>query len=430
MRSLKKNSIYTACGLLTIASFVSSCKKDFEDPSKAKAEVALGSTQALSAVAVGIQRTYSLARTGVVFNAIAASGFSSNELKLLNSGNIPELQLSTGGTAVDGTNTILFNMWATAFKVIDESDKVIASGDKLADKQFAASLIGYVTIYKALAIGTLSSFWQKVPVTTGKNVPFIDRIDGYKAAITAIDKALALNPTTLSGAPELNIKNALHALKARYALFSKQYALAITEANLVILPTLPGTASSFGFDAANPNVLQSIISSNNVFQPLDANLGLPVALTPDAADKRLVFYTAMEGTPTATLRMKGFAVSPTGVIPIFYPGEIALIKAEAYASQATPDLVSSLTELNKVVTKTTDFYGIGANLQPLVGPYNQAQLLEQIYKHRCIELYASGFKLEDMRRLGRPDSEMKRKFMPYPFQERDNNTNTPADPAF
>ncbi len=427
MKNLINKSIYVAFGLLSV---LSACKKDFQDPSKAKTEVALGSGQALTAVAVGIQRAYTTTRTGVIFNAIATSGFSSDELRLLNAGNIPELQLSTGGNAVDGTNTILFNLWATAFKVIDESDKVIANAEKLSDKPFAASLIGQVTIFKALSLGTISSFWEKVPTATGKNVPFVDRMDGYKAAIAAIDKALALNPAPLSGAPNLNITNTLHALKARYALFSKQYGLALTEANLVVIPPTVALASNFAFETANINVLYSIISSNNVFQPLNANLGLPASLTPDPADKRLSFYTEMAGAPTPTIRMKGFAATTTTSIPIFLPGEIALIKAEAYARQATPDLVNALLELNNVVQKVTDVYGIGANLPPLVGPFTQSQLLEQIYKHRCIELYASGMKLEDMRRFERPIAERKRNFMPYPFQERDNNTNTPPNPTF
>jgi len=41
-----------------------------------------------------------------------------------------------------------------------------------------------------------------------------------------------------------------------------------------------------------------------------------------------------------------------------------------------------------------------------------------------------GLKLEDMRRFNRPNSERGRNLMPYPFRERDNNPNTPADPAF
>jgi hypothetical protein len=53
-----------------------------------------------------------------------------------------------------------------------------------------------------------------------------------------------------------------------------------------------------------------------------------------------------------------------------------------------------------------------------------------IYKHRSIELFMSGLRLEDMRRFARPLTERKRNFFPYPFRERDNNTNTPADPVF
>ncbi|MES2448067.1 MAG: RagB/SusD family nutrient uptake outer membrane protein [Bacteroidota bacterium] len=432
MKNFKIKSIYIACGILTLASSISSCKSEFEDPSRASLETALGSSQALSAVAVGVQRTYTLNRTSVLFNSIAAAGFAGNELKLLNSGNIPELQLSTGGTAVDGTNTILFNMWASSLKVIDESNKVIAGANALGDKNYASGLIGYVTIFKALSLGTISTFWEQVPVTIGTNVPFVSRADGYKAAITAIDDALAkiaANPISTQfnvTVPNVNIINTLRALKARYALFSGQYALALTEANAVTLTT----GSSFTFDSANINILNSIIASNNVFQPIDANLGLAGAFAPDALDRRLSFYTFMAGTPTPTIRMGGFAATTTTAIPIFLPGEITLIKAEAYARQTTPDLTNALIELNRVVTKTTDVFGVAAALPALVGPFTQAEILNLIYKHRSIELYASGLKLEDMRRFGRPNAEMKRRFMPYPFQERDNNPNTPANPAF
>jgi starch-binding outer membrane protein, SusD/RagB family len=116
--------------------------------------------------------------------------------------------------------------------------------------------------------------------------------------------------------------------------------------------------------------------------------------------------------------------------PVYLPSEMTLIKAEVLARQ--PDLAAALTELNKVVTKTpaTDPFGVGANLPALTGPYTQDQLLEQIYKHRSIELFMSGLRLEDMRRLGRAVAERKRSFFPYPFTESDNNVNTPASPAF
>ncbi len=437
MKNFKQKSIYIACGLVGVASLFSSCKKDFVDPSRASIPTALGSTQSLSAVATGIQRIYSLGQSSSVYNAIVASGFSTNEIYLLNSGNVPELQLFTGGSAVDGTNTVLLNLWANSYKVLDESNKVITASEALGDKSYASGLIGQVTIFKALALGNLAGFWEKAPITTGTNVPFVDRQDVYKAAITAIDKALAAitaNPISSSftkSVPNLNIVNALHALKARYALFTGQYTLALTEANLVVTPTIT-TLSAFTFDAANGNVLNSVVSSNNIFRPTDDNLGLPASLAPDVTnDGRIAFYRLYAGTPS-TIRMRGFSTSVTSPIPVFLPGEIALIKAEAYTRQTPNDLNNGLTELNKVVTKTaaSDAFGVGAGLTALTGPFTQAQLLDQIYKHRSIELYASGLKLEDMRRFGRPQAEMKRRYMPYPIQERDNNTNTPANPSF
>ena len=111
---------------------------------------------------------------------------------------------------------------------------------------------------------------------------------------------------------------------------------------------------------------------------------------------------------------------------------MTLIKAEAYARQASPDLTNALVELNNIVTKAAaaDAYGVGAGLPAIAGPLTQAQILDEVYKQRCIELYMSGYKLEDMRRFGRATSERTRNLLPYPFLERDNNPNTPADPTF
>lgn len=430
-----KNLRYTTSKYITCIAFswavcLSSCTKEYQDPSRAKTDVALTSQQGLTAVAIGLQRVYTLSRTSVMFNSVAANGFVTNEFSLLNSGNIPELQLSTGGAAVDGTNTILFNLWTSANKIIYDADLVITNANNLGDKGYASGLIAYSSIFKALAIGNLSQYWERIPDGTGQNVAFITRSAGFAKAISVLDNALttiAANPISTgfnSNVPSINIVNTLHALKSRYALFSGNYTLALTEANAVDLTR----ASSFNFDATSPNVLFTIISSNNVFQPLNINLGLTGANLPDAADRRIPFYTFFAGTPTATIRMGGFATATSTPFPIYLPGEITLIKSEVLARQ--PDLTNALVELNKVVTKTSDPFGVAAGLPALTGPYTQQQLLDLIYKHRSIELYASGLKIEDMRRFNQPTADRKRNFFPYPFQERDNNTNTPADPAF
>jgi hypothetical protein len=224
----------------------------------------------------------------------------------------------------------------------------------------------------------------------------------------------------------INIVNTLHALKARYSLFTGNYAQALSEANLVDLTV----KSTFNFTTVNLNpIFETSTSTNNVYAAIDnTTLGLPVSLPPDPADKRLAFYT----TTAYASKILGFGAASTTAIPIYLPGEMTLIKAEAYARMATPDLVNALIELNKVVTKqpSADPFGVGADLPPLIGPLTQQQILDQIYKNRAIELFMLGLRLEDQRRFARPTSERKRNLLPYPFLERDNNSNTPADPSF
>jgi hypothetical protein len=156
-------------------------------------------------------------------------------------------------------------------------------------------------------------------------------------------------------------------------------------------------------------------------------MSLPVGLQPDAADKREPFYVNIGTSPR--FRVKGFYTTTTQAIPVYLPGEIMLIKAECYTRMH--DVTNGLIELNKVVTKTAanDQYGVGAAL-PAEGAVTETDLLTLIYKHRRIELFMFGLALEDERRFARPVAERKRTYLPFPFVERNDNSNTPDDPAY
>ena len=407
-----------------------SCKKDYTNPNAATEEQVFSSPQGLTGVSVGLQRVYTAGRASSLYNRVTINGLVTKELSVLNQGNTGEYQLSLGGGSVDGTNSLMSGLWTSSNKIIYEADKVLEGAKALSDKGYASGLIGYASLFKALALGDLSMFWEKVPAGTGVNVSFIDRAQGFAKAITTIDDALtAINANAISSAyianipAGINIPNALHALKARFSLYTANYAQALAEANAASLTV----KSTFNFTTVNPNpIFETHTSTNNVCAAIDnTTLGLPAGLQPDAGDKRLPFYT----TTAYNSKILGFAATSTTPWPVYLPGEMILTKAEAYARQN--DLVNALVELNKVVTKTpvSDVYGVGADLPPLVG-LTQQQILDQIYKHRCIELYMSGLKLEDMRRFNRPNAERTRNLLPYPFLERDNNPNTPPDPPF
>jgi starch-binding outer membrane protein, SusD/RagB family len=412
---------------------LSSCKKDYTDPNRATDQQVFSSPKGLTGVATGLQRVYTLSRAGNLYNLITINGLTTGELFVVNPGNTAEVQLATGGTAVDGNNSMLTTFWATLNKVVYDADLVITNAKNLPDKNFASGLIAYSSIFKALSIGNMAEFWEKVPVGTGVYVTFIDRIEGYKKAISILDDALsavsanAISSSFLSNIPAgIDIVNTLHALKARYSLFAGLYSQALAEANLVDLTK----KSTFNFDALSLNpIYETATSTNNVVQPKDSTLGLPPALAPSLTDGRIPFYTSINPTIAPRYRINGFGAAATTAIPVYLPGEMILIKAEAYARASTPDLVNAAIELNKVVTKNNDIYGVNAN-QPPVSPTTVQAMLDEIYRQRCIELFMSGLKLEDMRRFNRPNSEKKRNLMPYPLRERDNNPNTPPDPSF
>lgn len=292
MKNLKSKYIgYTF--LFTAITFSVACNKEYLNPNAATADDVLTSAKGLTGVTVGLQKSYSTTRPSMLYASITLNGLTTNELISINTGNTNEERLAAGGVQVDGSNTIIGNVWIGANKIIYDADNVIKNAANLPDKNYAAGLIAHASIFKALALGNLSEYWEKIPAGTGQNVQFITRLDGFNKAISTIDNALAAiaaNPIStsfLGNIPAgIDIVNTLNALKARYALFAGNYALALTAANAVDLTK----KSTFTYDALNLNPLFEIATStNNVIQPKNLSLGQTGANVPDAADLRIPF---------------------------------------------------------------------------------------------------------------------------------------------
>ncbi|HEY0680678.1 MAG TPA: RagB/SusD family nutrient uptake outer membrane protein [Chitinophagaceae bacterium] len=428
---------YSILLITAISLGFASCKKNFTNPNATPIEDGLSSIAGLTGIAIGLQKQYSFSRVSPLYNLVTANGFSTYELLLRNEGNVDEFNLSKGGINVDGNNNVIGNLWAQNLKVIFDANNVINNAQNLADKNYASGLIAYSSIWKALSLGNLYMYWENVPDTIGQNVGFIPRTEGLKRVIATLDKAIAAvaaNPISaqfLTNLPAgIEIPNTLQALRARYLLFDGNNAAALAAAKLVNR----SVKSEMRFDAITPNPIYNVATAtNNVFQVLDSTFGLPVGLAPDLADKRIPFYMVVNPTVLPRWRINGFGAATTTPWPIYLPGEITLIKAEAYAR--LNQLPEAIVELDSVRTKqpASDPFGVGAGLAPYSGPITQADILIEIYRQRQIELYMQGFKMEDMRRFGRPNTpnvEKRRNFFPYPFRERDNNPNTPADPGF
>ncbi len=426
---------------LTGISFTS-CKQDFTNPGAINSTDAFSTPRTLAGVAVGLQNTYSNGRLSPIYNGITAAGALTNEFRLMNAGNTDEANLFIGGAAVDNLNGIAGNMWTWNNKVIFDADNVINGANGLGDKNYAAGLIAYASIYKALAIGNLCMFFEQIPSAPGTvSTPakFQTRIDGLKRAVVTLQTAQAALTSNNPGSDfyanvpsSVNINfftNTINALIARFSLFSGDFATAINASNAV---NASYGSSIHAFDAIITNpIFTTVTASNNVYQILDSTLGLPTALAPDLTDQRIPFYTSINATVAPRYRIKGFFDGTTRSIQIYLPDEMKLIRAECLVRQSSPNLPGAILEINAVRQQApaSDPVGVGGGTNPYIGTVDAPSLLAEIYRQRCIELCMSGMRLEDNRRLGRPASERKRTFLPYPSRERDNNPNTPPDPA-
>jgi starch-binding outer membrane protein, SusD/RagB family len=409
-----------------------SCDNEYIDPTKPSQDNVFSNRAGLIGVANGLQSKYSVGRQSPVYTTITGNGFTTNEFAVPSSGNADEAELWAGGSTVSSKNGLINNLWSQSLVINSEAQKVLDNIGVIGVPAEKASVFAHASIFKALALGNLIQYFEKVPIQTMQNSPFNTKAEVLASVIKTLKDAEPYLPqaTGFAGlAGSIKYKNTVNALLARFYMISGDNDNALAYANLVDLTS----KSTYLYDAVTRNpIADSAFLVTNNYQPINRTLGLPVALAPITADGRINFY--INPTPaTGAVIGAGFFDSFSKLIPIYLPSEMTLIKAEAYARKT--QLPLAVIELNKVLTKTaaTDPFLLGANLPAYSGTVDQASILTEIYRNRCIELYMSGLKLEDTKRFGRPGpgagAERNRNYYPYPDSERFNNTNTPADPA-
>lgn len=426
-----KKILYT--NALAMVMLMASCNQEFLNPSAASQTQVVADVTGLITLANGLSYKYSITRLSPNYTLPTTSGLLTRELVVLNAGNTDEQNLFQGGGSVAGSNGVITNLWNQCNLIKSNADLILSNLNIVTDQGTKGALQAHAAIFKAMALGNLAMFWQSAPVATGKNAAFVDRIQVLNEAIAILEAA----GTELAKAPipaafttrivaGIDYANTINALIARYALMAGNNDKALAAANAVSLAV--NVKSFFQHDDLTRNALfETSFGNKNVTEPFDNKFSLPLALQTPAGDGRIAFFFSAGGT--VNLGRASFFTSNSSQLPLYRPGEITLIKAEAYARKN--DLANATTELNKILQKQAagDAWGIAANLAAYSGPNTQTDLLLEIYRQRCIELYLTGMRLEDSRRFGRPASERTREFLPYPFSERDNNPNTPADPA-
>ncbi|MBC6989417.1 RagB/SusD family nutrient uptake outer membrane protein [Hymenobacter sp. BT491] len=431
--------------LSLLALSLGSCNKEYLNPSSASETQVLTSSDGLITVCNGLQYRYTTGGAlSVLYNTVAAGGLTTRELTIINVGNIEEYNVSLGAGNLTNSNGVVRNLWGQAQLVRANADLVLLNAGNAPDAGTRSGIVAYASIFRALALGTMAQYFEQAPLTTGENAPFVPRVQLLQSAVTQLEAAATQLATTPASTdfnakivPGIDLPNTVQALIARYSLQAGDYDKALAAAGRVDLTK----RSVFNFDDNTRNPLFEVAFGNrNVFEPTDVNLGLTGALAPEANDKRIPFYT--RANPTATQnRGTGFYTVAGAPIPVYVPGEMLLIRAEAYARKN--DLTNAVTELNRVRTSSSAATVTstnlptappGAGLPAYAGPLTQDAILTDILRNRYVELAFQGFRLDDSRRFSRPGpgttgAERNRNFLPYPRVERENNSSTPTDPT-
>jgi starch-binding outer membrane protein, SusD/RagB family len=442
---MKQNIINIVLFSAVIISSVS-CKKQFPNPNNAVEEEILSTREGLIALSVGMKQVYATSALEALY---INSGVTSREMRGTSTlQNVLDLE---AGAAILPTNSgNIAQVWNRMFRVMGMADNIIANANTTlaSDVQMRSGILAHANIFKALTLGGLAVTFEKFPQQTAQDgkAPFVTREVALQTALDLLNQAKATITATAPSAEfnsriigaDFSMINIINALTARYSLWLKKYPDAYNAANLVSLTT----RSQFIYttQGQNPLFTGSVIATS--YRPREF-FGLTGTLL-DPTDARFTFYTA---APNATVggqnvkTLAGFFNSSTTAIPVYLPDEMRLIKAEAVLLSSTPiagttNPATVVSEINAVRQQVTgDIFGVNANLAAYTGLTNVASLTEEIYKQRCMELFCTGNRLEDSRRLGRIASptnlvERNRNFYPYPDQERQNNPNTPIDPVF
>lgn len=430
------NKIFNPIKITLLASVLllaGSCKLDTVSPNAPNEVDVLTTREGLIGLSVGLRQFNS---TSGINAAYFYPAVTTRELQgVATFTNV--LELEAGGTALPTANGNLLTLWSNMQRMMDMSQDIINNAPKVSTLTggLLSGVIANAKLFKAIALGTLATSFEQANITTSKTekVKFLPRAQVLAEAVRLLDEAIAQTNTTppsaefttLVAGSRFDLKSVLYAFSARYNLMAGNYAAALVSANLVDQTK----ANAYEYNAQSVNPIWNNINTLKYYIPR-AGFGLPADLF-EAGDQRQAFYYSTVGT---TRTLTGFGITQTANIPVYLPDEIKLIKAEAIL-RSNGVLNDALTQINLVRTQASgDLFGVNAGLPAYSGPVTQADLLVEVYRQRCAELYLTGQRLEDSRRFGRPFSltnftERNRNFYPYPDQERINNPNTPADPA-
>lgn len=406
------------------------CNLDRTNPNAPTGASILGARDGIVAMAVGLQARYGFGMDKFIY----PGGLITDEMGTP-PGALQSYKDAEVGVLADTYNPVE-QPWTSHYQTIKTANDLIANAPKVTlGDQTLSGILAMAYLFKGASLGELIQQYQQIIVDpTAASTVFVDRPAALAAVLALLDSAQT-QYVRFSVRPEFDgsiraagfdVKNTIFAMQARYQRLAGNWSTALAAANSV--DTSVVSVMPFSDQATNP--IYDLSARAGYARPRDT-----LRLEAEPGDARVAFHTT-GATVAGTIRpLRSFTQfsATTSSIPFYWPGEIMLIKAEAWAN--TGQLLLAAQQVNYVRTRCG-----GASNQPkaclpalpLTSLATQAQIVAEIYRQRQFELFATGLRWEDVRRQGLVSATSpyaKRCWLLYPNSERNTNPAVPTNPA-
>jgi hypothetical protein len=419
-------------GVLAALLALSACSLDRENPNSPTQDQTFSSPDGIIALGIGVQNRFGLAEGSFIYSA----GLLTEELGAVSAA-LVTISDAESGVAPFGAGFVQ-SSWQNAFATLKTADDIIVNAPNVTlDPGTLSGVMALAYTLKAGSLGQLVQQFKEMPIETYEtSTPTFETrttvlariaalLDSAETTLTATPPSSQFTTTILSRG--FDLPNTIRTWRARYRRIAGDNQGAINAANTVarnVFSTLSYTNDQV------PNPLWNLSAGSSGVLPRDS-----WRLSITGTDGRVPYHvivaaiTGRIGTP-----LDNWTRYPTALtnLPTYYTDEALLIKAEALAN--LDQLAGAQAVLDSVRTDCTGQRASGDPkpcLAPIAGQLSKAALLDSIYNNRRIELYSTGLRWEDARRLnivgaGAP---AKRCWLPYPIAERNANpANVPPDP--
>ena len=401
MRMVRECAVAAATASLGL---LGACSLDLQNPNSPTQEQVTTSVDGVIGLATGLQGRFAQSYGNFGYMAgLVTDEFSATSAALISISDAEQGAVPSGTAIAD-------NVFNSAYRTVRTADDLLTGSAALADQIDPGTLSGMRALayaFKAEALGEALQSYQKIPTKTfnvtaptyvarSEALPYVRALlDSAAAEIATTPPSAFFNNSILS--PGVNLPNVIQLFRARYARMANDDATALEAANLVGR-TGASALSVLTFPAPGVNFYANVTGGTNGIAP---RRQYRTSMAPQ--DQRFTYFVVPStGSPAALARRstRGIVMrSPQAPLPVYFPDEALLIKAEALANQ--DQLAPAQAVLDSVRTDCTGGRGIDdpkACLPPLAAQLPKDQLLTEIYTQRKYELLGTGSRWEDSRR--------------------------------